>query len=74
MRHREDRKAYLFYPEDEWKANWDLFITLILLFTCVATPANIAFKDENSLKWTISMYIIDSLFLLDILIIFNSAT
>jgi hypothetical protein len=49
MRFRENRKPFLIYPEDEWKANWDLFITLVLVYTCVATPANIAFKDESTL-------------------------
>ena len=62
----------MIYPEDEWKANWDLFITVILIYTCVITPHNIAFRDESTMGQRISMYIIDGLFLVDILIVFNS--
>ena len=29
MKEREDRKPYMFYPEDTNKANWDLFITVV---------------------------------------------
>lgn len=72
MRAREDRKTWLIYPEDEWKANWDLFITVVLIYTCIVTPHNIAFKDENTMGMTIAMYVIDILFLIDILIAFNS--
>ena len=39
MRARDDRKPWLIYPEDEWKANWDLFITVVLIYTCIVTPS-----------------------------------
>lgn len=72
MRVRDDRKPWMIYPEDEWKANWDLFITVVLIYTCIITPHNIAFRDENTKGMTIAMYVIDSLFLVDILVVFNS--
>jgi hypothetical protein len=64
----------IIYPENKCKEFWDLWMTLVLLTTCILTPLNIAFNLEDSnpnLK--IVDYCIDFLFLTDILLIFNSA-
>lgn len=56
---------------------WDLFMTLVLIITCIQTPLNIAFEDvSDTSRDTFSIYldyIIDFLFFLDIIVIFNSA-
>lgn len=66
----------MFYPEDQHKVYWDLFITGILLVSCIVTPWRIAFADlsiDEPLEWLVINYTIDCLFLIDILVIFNSA-
>jgi len=69
-----EQDQFLIYPESSKKAGWDLFMTFVLLVTCFKSPYDIAFSNENSplvdniIDWTI-----DCLFLLDILIIFNTA-
>ena len=73
MREREDRKPFMIYPEDSDKANWDLFITLVLVYTCVATPARIAFSTEDTVGWATVRWLVDFFFLVDIIIIFFSA-
>lgn len=76
MTSRENTVAYLFYPEYKFKAYWDLFMTLILIITCMLTPLNIAFTNsEESLATpqNIILMAIDGFFLLDIFVIFNSA-
>ena len=73
MRHRDHRKFFMFYPEDQFKANWDLFVTIILIFTCLSTPYRIAFIERDNTAWTVINYSIDSMFLIDIIFIFNSA-
>lgn len=79
MRHRSNKKALLFYPEDQNKNYWDLSITLVLLISCMITPWRIAFGDLDSgnkkepIEWTIINWVIDSLFIIDICVIFNSA-
>jgi potassium voltage-gated channel Eag-related subfamily H member 8 len=75
MRHRNNRKRFLIYPEDQPKVFWDLFITLILLISCLLTPFNLAFGELNNdpIEWIIINYTIDTCFLIDIFIIFNSA-
>ena len=61
------------YPEDPIKVNWDLFVSVILVFTCVMTPVNMAFSDDMGTEWDIILGFIDFLFFIDVIIIFNSA-
>ena len=64
----------MFYPEDQFKTYWDLFITFILLISCLITPWRIAFGElEEPMGWFLVNVIVDSLFGIDILVIFNSA-
>ena len=65
----------MIYPEDTWKTYWDLFVALVLIFTCCVTPFRLAFSaDANeSLEWYIANYTIDFVFFLDIVFIFNTA-
>jgi voltage-gated potassium channel Kch len=51
-----------------------MFITLALVFACIVTPYRIAFVEKDGLDWVIINGFVDVLFLLDILIIFNTAT
>jgi hypothetical protein len=52
MRHRSDKKSCILYPEDQSKTYWDIFITLILLITCLLTPWRIAFGEEQDpIEW-----------------------
>lgn len=73
MTERLNRKACLLYPEDRMKVNWDLFITFILLLACVVTPIRIAFDQENDTGWIILDSVVDFLFFVDMVIIFNTA-
>ena len=40
---RHDRMKRIIYPEDKCKSYWDIWITFILLITCIILPARIAF-------------------------------
>ena len=48
-------------------------MTMILLTTCFKTPYDIAFNNDPPMWNKIIDYVIDFLFLLDIIIIFNTA-
>ena len=61
------------YPEDQIKVNWDLFITIVLLFACIMTPIRIAFEQKDDHSGEIVDYIVDGLFVVDMCIIFNTA-
>jgi hypothetical protein len=47
MTERKNRKTCLVYPEDKFKNIWDLFMTVVLLVTCISTPLDIAFAAES---------------------------
>ena len=58
------------------KANWDLWLTVLLIVTCIITPYRIAFeaKEGNDEKRsTIVNIIIDLFFLLDMIFSFTTA-
>jgi hypothetical protein len=35
MTRRMNKVPYLIYPENKWKGIWDLFMTLVLVITCI---------------------------------------
>ena len=72
MTARQNVKVCLIYPENKFKGYWDLFMTFILLITCMETPYIIAFIPDEPLSLKIFNYVIDGLFFLDIIAIFNS--
>ena len=72
MTERSDVKRWLIYPENKHKEAWDLFMTVILLYTCISTPYNIAFITKMDTTGIIIGGIIDFLFLIDIIVIFNT--
>jgi hypothetical protein len=66
----------MIYPDNHTKELWDLFMTIVLLVSCVITPLEIAFEPDMTVKISgiqIFDWVMDSLFLADIIIIFSSA-
>lgn len=62
------------YPEDKLKGLWDIIINIILLIVCFKTPIDIAFSSVQSKIYDNPLsIIIDVCFLLDIILVFNSA-
>ena len=48
---------------------WDIIVTVLLVFVCVVTPLHIAFN-YVTYWWCMSYYLIDFLFMIDIIVIF----
>jgi hypothetical protein len=63
----------MFYPEDPMLEKWNFLITVVLLFTSIVTPARLAFVEKDSDLWIGINMVIDILFTIDILVVFNSA-
>ena len=70
---KNKRRWFMFYPEDNCLANWNIVMTIILLVTCLVTPWKIAFSAEADFAWEVINTIIDIFFGIDMLVIFNSA-
>ena len=43
----EKLNCCMIHPENEYKGRWDLWITIVLLFTCIVTPARMAFQVKD---------------------------
>jgi len=63
----------MFYPDSAFKSAWDLVITFVLIFTSLVTPFRIAFTENDNTQWNVINLVIDSIFLMDIFVNFNSA-
>ena len=70
---RHNKKFMIIYPESTLKTKWDIFIAVVLITSCMLTPIELAFFMNKTDSWNITNIIIDIMFLLDILIIFNTA-
>lgn len=71
-----ERKSYLIYPDSCWKAYFDLFIVVLLIFSCNLIPVLLAFQTSTDAfgdevrGWTITNLVIDFMFLVDIVLLF----
>ena len=63
----------MIYPEDTWKEQWDLFVSLVLIFTCAITPFRLAFTTDDPIEWQVTNYLVDIIFFIDMILIFNNA-
>ena len=71
----ENKKVkYLIYPENPIYTYWDLLMTILLVFSCLVTPVQIALFENMSKTWHVVNYTIDILFLIDIFVNFNLAS
>ncbi len=42
----KNQKKFLIYPDNKYKDWWDMYITIILIFSSIVTPINIAFDSD----------------------------
>lgn len=63
---------FLFHPDSGFKIVWDLIIIVLSVYNAILIPYEFAYSlDENEI-WLVFDYIIDSLFMIDILINFRT--
>ena len=60
---------FIIYPDDSFKLFWDIVILLLMGYTVTFTPYQVAFIETNSITLDALDYLIDALFVLDV--IFN---
>jgi hypothetical protein len=66
-------KSYNSHPLDMFKIVWDIFLGFVLVFVCVVIPYRISFVEVDTQGWKIANMMIDFIFLMDMILIFNSA-
>ena len=42
----QEKKKFMLYPDDSFYIYWDMYVSVILLISCMITPLNFAFQDE----------------------------
>lgn len=65
----------MIYPNDTCKLWWDVFISVVLLISTFTTPIDLAFSrlSEENPSFSTFNYTLDFFFVLDIIVMFNSA-
>ena len=68
-------KTFIIYPDYMKKIVWDIFMSFILVLSCILTPVDLAFPSirDDIESYNIFLYILDCLFLCDIIATFLSA-
>lgn len=65
--------ATILNPYGTFMKFWNLLMILLLVFTGIVLPPRLAFDEESGIDWFYADIFIDSLFITDILVNFNSA-
>lgn len=74
MKESEDENKYMFHPGAPMKMRWDIFTSILVIYTCVIIPFNLAFDSEYAKTKTYKLIdsLIDGVFLTDVLVNFNT--
>jgi hypothetical protein len=79
------RKFCMFYPSedqvkggkleplDEIKGLWDIALVIVLVFSSLMSPYRLAFVEEDDTKWKVINFVVDLMFTIDIIVVFNTA-
>ena len=46
---RKNKIAFIIYPENKLKSYWDIFMSFVLIISCITTPLRLAFSAEQEL-------------------------
>ena len=67
------KNSFLINPNHTYKRMWDLIVVILLAYTALWTPYNVCFITETSdFQYCLDL-VVDSLFLTDIVVTFNTA-
>lgn len=61
---------WVIIQNNPYKIAWDIFIMCLLMFTTIVIPYRLAFIEDEPRDWLIAYYVLDSMFLIDILLWF----
>ena len=70
---KKNLKRCMIYPEEKFKKYWDLFITIVLVFSCIEIPYNLAFIPDDNISFIILEAVASFFFALDIVFNFSTA-
>lgn len=59
---------FIIFPDDTFKLIWDIVILVLMMYTITLTPYRVAFIDSDTSTWMAIDYLIDSLFMTDVVL------
>ena len=68
----KDHKTLIF-PDDTFKEQWEMILAVMILYSCLWVPYYMAFVDQEGLPTVIMDGFSDLIFLVDVVVNFNSA-
>ena len=57
-------------PNSKMKALWNVIMLILVLFQAIIVPPRIAFEEQTPWSWQVADYIMDGLFMIDIVVNF----
>lgn len=60
--------TFIIFPDDTFFEYWSIFISLLLLYTCIVSPYRVCVVETDSPDWTYADITVDCLFFLDIIL------
>ncbi len=61
-------------PKSDKKKLWDIWISIVLIFSCIAVPYRLAFvAGDDDIIWQILTNLVECFFIIDIIINFTTA-
>lgn len=67
------KNQLIIHSNAKYKILWDVFVIALLIFVCVVLPYRLTFvheENESTKRWEVAYYIMDSFFLIDIILTF----
>lgn len=71
--HEALHHMFLIDPKESWKVRWDLFIAVIIVYTVIITPVEMAFYDKEPPKSFEVELVLDGMFFLDLAFSFRTS-
>ena len=76
MEEKIRRDSWLIMPDNSIQIAWSIFMSLVLVWSCAITPLQLAVIDGDGglgTFWTVVNGVVDILFLIDLILTFNTA-
>jgi CRP-like cAMP-binding protein len=70
--HRQLHQLWLIDPSESWKVQWDVILALIIIYTLIMTPVDMAFYDKELVHGDGLELVLDGIFFCDLLLSFRT--
>jgi hypothetical protein len=69
----EENATCIIYPHNTCLTRWQLFVSILLIYTAIAVPIKVGFGEQDSVEMILFDTAVDTCFLIDLVLQFFSA-